>query len=293
MKKAHLQIHLAVFLAGFTGILGNLISLNGLLLIFYRLLICLVLFLIYLYFFPFKTKVEKHTLYKLVFLGSILSLHWISFYQCIKLTNVSVAVISLASSSCFTACLSPIYEKTRFNFVEFLLGLLGLSGIYLIFFNEDLFQYGILFGIGSSFLFSILNHFNKKISEKCPTLQVFFYQCLFALITTILCLLVWILTLPIIHWNFFLPSPMDWFWIILLCLFCTLLLQFLYLNSLKHFSPFTSNLIFNLEIVYTLIFAFILFKEYERLDIHFILGALLILISLATHNIRLSRNHKN
>src|SRR5882757_6065410 len=132
MKKAFLQLHLAVFLAGFTGILGRLITLNEGLLVWWRLLITAVTMWL---FFSYKEKIQTISTidkWRIAGIGLIAALHWVSFYGAIKYANVSVALVCFSAVGFFTALFEPLIIKSKFLPVELLLGLLAIVGISLI-----------------------------------------------------------------------------------------------------------------------------------------------------------------
>ena len=280
MKKAYLQLHAAVFLAGFTGILGYLIQLNGVVLIFYRFVITFLIMYGASIILKKPFKINPKLKPKVYFLGFLLTLHWIAFYQSIKLSNISISVVCLAASSCFTAIVHPFVQKRNFVWTELMLGLMGLCGIYIIYRSDFKHHLGILLGVTSSLLYSLITLYNKNFSFKIKPNTLLFYQFKIGILSSFVFIIVWLLIEPPKNLIGLVPTLSDFFWLILLSVFCTIFLQQLNLASLKVLSPFTNNLLFNLEMVYSIILAFVLFQEEHQLNLNFYLGTSLIIFSI-------------
>src|SRR6185503_4243812 len=133
MKKAFLQLHLAVFLAGFTGILGRLITLNEGLIVFYRLLLTATTMWVLFSITKKLKRIPLKDILKIGGVGVIAALHWVTFYGSIKYANVSVALVCFATIGFFTALFEPLILRKKMNWIELLLGLITLAGIYIIF----------------------------------------------------------------------------------------------------------------------------------------------------------------
>lgn len=277
MKKAFIQLHIAVFLAGFTAILGKLITLNEGLLVWYRMLLTAITLGLIMYFKKeIKTLSFKPGL-KLFFIGLIVALHWIFFYGSIRYSNVSVSLTCLSATGFFTAFFEPLIMRRKIDFYEILLGMLAIAGIYLIFDFYPQYKLGILFGIASALfasLFPILNTNMLKIySPKLVTL----YEMCGGFLALSLILPVYLKLFPAAY---YFPTETDWLWLLVLAWFCTVFSFILQLNALKKISPFTANLTYNLEPVYGIILAFIIFHENKYLSSGFYYGLALILLAV-------------
>ena len=147
MKKAFIQLHIAVFLAGFTGILGKLITLNEGLLVWYRLLISAASLWIIALLRRRISRISSGAMVKIFGIGAVAALHWVSFYGSIKLANVSIALVCFSAIGFFTAILEPIIFKQKFHRRELLLGILVMIGISFIFQFDPRYRQGILVGI--------------------------------------------------------------------------------------------------------------------------------------------------
>ncbi|WP_205512748.1 DMT family transporter [Longitalea arenae] len=277
MRKAFLQLHMAVFLAGFTGVLGRLITLNEALLVWYRLLITvLTLWVIYL----FKRDVYRISwkgISRITGVGMIVALHWVSFYASIKYANVSVALVCFSAIGFFTAILEPLITRKPFNKTELLLGLLVIAGIYLIFHFDPHYKKGIILGLISALLASLFPVFNRLLVQDHKPETVTLYQLSGGFLFLSLLLPIYLSFVPAGH---LVPTLADTGWLLVLAWFCTVWAFNLSMNALKKISAFTVNLTYNLEPLYGIVLAFILFREDKYLSGSFYVGLLLIVLSV-------------
>lgn len=277
MKQALLKLHIAVFLWGFTGVLGKLITLNEAWLVWYRLLITVLsLAVLALALGKIKKiKVGNYT-WQLIVIGFIVGLHWLYFYGSIKYANVSVALVCLSSNAFFTALLEPAIQKQPISWYNIVLGLMGILGIGLIFHFDPQFQKGIIWGLLSSFFTALFATLNKKIVYKYPPESLMFWELLGAFI--FMSGVLFLYGNPIK--DFQIPTYANWFWLIVLSWICTVVAMFLSLQALKKVSAFTQNLSLNLEPVYGIVLAFAVYKEHQQLHPTFFLGFIIILLSV-------------
>ena len=289
LKRSFIQLHVFVFLAGLTAPIGNLIQLNGLYLVFYRMLLT-VLALIPVYVLHqrsnevvFKDKV------RLMLIGVLIAIHWVCFYGSIKLANVSVALVCISCVGLFTAILEPFMFKTKFIWNELLIGLLSLIGILCIFQFDIQFRTGILVGLVSSLFASIFTILNKRLTTQYTTQTIQTFEMLGGL-GFLAIVLIGIKNYQ--HSDFILPTQSDWFWLIILSLVCTVLANYLMLSALKKISAFTMNVTLNLEPVYGIIIAIILFQEHKQMGMGFYIGMSLIAISVLLQMLRVLRQQK-
>jgi drug/metabolite transporter (DMT)-like permease len=278
-KKALLQLHIFVFLAGLTGSLGFLIKLNGLVLVFYRILITVIVLWILALFRKNKHQYNLKTKLSLLGTGAIIALHWVCFYQSIKLANVSIALVCFSSTSLFGSFLEPLWKHAKIQFQEILIGSLSLLGIFLIFHFDTQFRMGIIVGLFSALFAAIFSIINKRFTSHIDVQTIQSYEMTGGL----LFLLPFVLLLGF-NTGFnpvgLLPTSMDWFWLSILAIACTVWSTHLMLSSLKYISAFTLNVTLNLEPVYGIILAFILFKEQKQLGLSFYAGIVCIIISV-------------
>ncbi|MES2332878.1 MAG: EamA family transporter [Bacteroidota bacterium] len=283
MKQALIKLHISVFLAGFTGVLGKLIVLNEGLLVWYRIMLTVVTLFAWLNWKKKITPVSASNVWKLLGIGMLIALHWVCFYASIKIANVSIGLICFASVGLFTAVLEPLMTGKKFSWSEIGLGLISLLGIYLIFHFDTRYRTGIIFGIASAVLGALFSVLNKKNVEVAPAQTLMLYELSGGLLILTLCMPVYLHYFPT---DYIFPKISDWGWLLILSWLCTVLAMDLMLQSLKRVSAFTQNLTLNLEPVYGILLAFVLFKENENLDNTFYIGFALIAFSVMLQMMR-------
>ncbi|MFL5786512.1 MAG: DMT family transporter [Flavisolibacter sp.] len=289
MKKALLQLHTAVFLWGFTGVLGKVITLDQTWLVWYRLLITVISLWI-LYFFLGKiSRLPVKSISAIAFIGFIQALHWIFFYGSIKYSNITIALTTLSTSALLASLIEPLILKKKFDRTEIILGFFAIAGIVIIYFNHLQFSTGIIIGLTSALLTVLVSVLNKKIIDVYQPEQITLYQLTGGFLGVSILLPAYQHYLPEHHT---IPTMADWLWLFILSWVCTIMTFYLYIRSLKKISAFTMNLILTLEPVYGIILAFIIFKENKYLSNWFYLGFGLIAFAVTLHMMRLVRNSK-
>lgn len=289
MKKALIQLHIAVFLAGFTAILGKLITLNEGLLVWFRLFITVVTLGAILFFRDQLLRIPAKDILKIFAVGTIVAIHWVTFYGSVKYSNVSVALVCFSATGFFTAFFEPVILKRRISMIEVLLGLMAIAGIYIIFDFHPQYKMGIIFGIISAMGSALFPIYNKRLLVNYSPKILTLYELGGGLLA--LTFLV-PLYLTQFHATYYLPTTTDWLWLLVLAWLCTVLSFDLQLNALKKVSAFTANLTYNLEPVYGIILAFISFKENKNLNPAFYFGVALILLAVILQMWRISRQYK-
>ena len=288
MRKALIQLHSAVFLWGFTGVLGRVITLDQTWLVWYRLLITAVSLWV-LYFFLGKIrKLPWRSVVYISGIGLIQALHWVAFYGSIKYANITIALTTLATSALLASIIEPLILNKRVDPVEVFLGLFAIAGIVIIYNTHIEFSIGIIIGLVSALLTVIVSVLNKKIIDQYHPEQITLFQLSGGFIGLSLLLPLYQYFLPEQH-N--VPTGADWLWLLILSWVCTIFTFYLYIRSLKKISAFTMNLTLTLEPVYGILLAFLLYKENENLSNWFYVGFALISVAVAFHMMRLIRYH--
>ncbi|MEP7277386.1 MAG: EamA family transporter [Bacteroidota bacterium] len=286
MKKAFLQLHTAVFLAGFTGILGRLITLNEGLLVWWRLLISSLTMWIL---FSVTRRLQPITLAdktKIAAVGLVAALHWVSFYGAIKYANISVALVCFSSIGFFTAIFEPIIARARFNPAELLLGLLVMAGIFIIFHFDTRYKTGIITGVVSAMLGAIFPVCNRQLMQRMNAETLMTYELTGGFLALSLLMPFYLQKFPGSHR---LPLAADWLWLLVLSWICSVLAFQLSANALRKISAFTVNLTYNLEPVYGIVLAFVVYHENRDLDQSFYKGLFFIVLAVALQTIKVMR----
>ncbi len=263
MKKAFLQLHISVFLAGFTGVLGKLISLNEGLLVWYRLLITAVSMWILFFLTKKLQKVAFMNVLKLTGIGFLSALHWVTFYASIKTANVSVALVCFSSVGFFTALAEPLILKKMPDRVELLLGLMVIAGIGIIFHFDGQYKNGIILGIASALLLAFVMVLLRQFIQWMNSETVLTWQLSGGFVTLSVFMPLYLSYFPAKE---LLPGLKDLGWLLFLSWVCSVLAFNLTANALKKLSAYTVNLSFNLEPLYGIMLAFIFFNENKYLS---------------------------
>lgn len=288
MRKAFLQLHIAVLLAGFTGVLGRLIAINESLLVWYRMFFSVLFLLIITVFTKKISKLNIRQMAPLLGIGAIIALHWVTFYGSVKYANVSVSLVCFSAVGFFSALLDPLISQRRLKAIELLLGLMVILGVYLIFHFDQNFRTGIIFGLISAFLASLFPILNKKYVSIHNPDTITFYEMTGGWLILNFVVPVYLQFVPV---GSILPDLMDLIWLLVLSLFCTVLAFNLSVRALSSISPFTVNLSFNLEPVYGILLAFLIFKEHLELGFSFYAGLTIIFLTVVIQTIRVAKNH--
>ena len=276
--QAYFELHLAVFLWGFTAILGDLITLSALTLVWWRV------FLTSLSIVPFARlgsilrDTGRRKLLILAGIGLLTGLHWVCFYGSIKLANASIALICMATTSLFSSLLEPLIVKRPFQWIELLLGIFILPGIYLITTDSGGgMMAGILVGLAAAFLAALFTTLNKRYMGDTSPARITLVELGAATLFLPLFFLFQSGDAP------FWPQPQDWLYLLVLALVCTTFTFFLSLRALRELSAFATNLSINLEPVYGILLAHFILDDADELNSKFYIGALIILIGVFSY----------
>ena len=276
MKKALLQLHFAVFLAGFTGVFGKLIVINEVLLTWYRLILS-ALFLLLIAGWRKTEQISLKSMCSIAGVGLLLGIHWLLFYGSIKYATVSVGVVCFALTGFFTAFLEPLLNRNKISIREIGLSSLTVIGLVLIFSFDSKYRFGIILGVISSFFCALFNIYNERLSKRYQTPTITLYQMIGGALGIGLIVPVYQLWIPALD---FIPSRQDVLYLLVLSLVCTVFMYYLITNASRKLTAFTVSLSFNLEPVYSIILAILLFNESKEMTVYFYMGVGLILISL-------------
>jgi drug/metabolite transporter (DMT)-like permease len=289
MKKAFIQLHLAVFLAGFTGILGRLISLNEGMIVWYRLLFTATTMWVLFSCLKKIHKIPLTVILKISAVGFIAAMHWVTFYGSIKYANVSVALVCFSTTGFFTALFEPIILRRKINRAELLLGLMTIAGIYIIFHFDRQYKTGIIIGLISAVLASLFPIFNRQFLQRINVETMLTWQQTGGLITLSVLLPFYLHRFPVEN---FLPGMKDLVWLLVLSWFCSVIAFQFSSNALKRLSAFTVNLMFNLEPLYGILLAFIVYQENKLLSKWFFIGLAIIVAALVIHVLLIAKQEK-
>lgn len=273
----YIKIHFIVFLWGFTAILGKLISIPAVEMVFYRTLLATLGIALIIFIKKNKAfSIESVDIIRLILTGLIVSAHWIAFFGSARLSNVSVSLVGFATASLWTAILEPLLSRNKIKGYEVILGCVVIIGIVVIFTFDFRYQLGFLVGILSGFLAAVFSIINSKMVRRINTFSITFYEMFGAAVGTALFFPSYktYITNGALQ---LMPTAMDWLYIAILALVCTVYAFTVMVDIMKRVSVFFIQLSVNLEPVYGIIMALMVFQEKERMKGNFYIGTLIIL----------------
>jgi len=269
-------LHLIVFIWGFTGIIGKLIETDSDILVWWRMMIASISIGLFVY---LTGKIKKSLLFrahKYSLIGLVIAAHWITFFEAIKVSNVSVTLACLSASSLFTALLEPLFFKRRVSGMEIFLGSLVIAGLGLIFSFETDYKLGIVLALSSAFLASLFTVVNGVMIKNDNPYRI----SLVEMMAGVIGIGIWLAFKGKFDMRMIRIPAMDWFWIGILGTICTAFAFVIGVKVMETLTPFTVSLTINLEPVYGIILAFFIFGSSEKMSWGFYVGAVLIMGSL-------------
>ena len=273
-QKYYVLLHVIIFIWGFTAVLGALISLDALNLTFYRLAVAWVLLAAYAAIRRIPLLAFKIYEYKsFAFNGFLIGLHWLLFFAAVKTGGVSVTLVALSSGAFFTGFLEPLIHKRKVSVYEIAAGLAVIGIMYFIFQVGRVSWTAVFYGMAAAFMGSLFSVLNARLIQHYPAVSLSFWELFFAwIVVGILTAVTRRFVPPEI------PDGKDWIWLGILGSICTAYAFTASLRLLKVISPFTLILSINLEPVYGIILALLIFGEKEKMEWEFYAGALLIFL---------------
>lgn len=283
--KSYLHLHLIVFIWGFTAILGALISLDALPLVWFRMLFAVGFIAVFIYFKKLPLRVSKKSFLQFIFAGLIIALHWFTFFKAIKVSNVSVTLACLSTGAFFASLLEPILYGKKVVWYEVFLGILVIVGLYIIFNVEGNYWEGIILALISAFLSALFAVINSKFVKEHDATVISFYELAGG---------VFFFSILLLFGNsfntvFFQLTTQDFVYLLILSSVCTAYAFIASTSVMKFLSPYTVMLTINLEPIYGIILAVLIFKEKEQMSFEFYIGALIILFTVLLNVIIKSR----
>ncbi|WP_282032495.1 DMT family transporter [Winogradskyella eximia] len=275
--KHYLHLHFLVLIAGFTAILGELITIGALELVWYRMAIAGILMYVYIKIVRINIKISKKTFLQFSAAGVIIALHWITFFEAINQANVSIALAMFSSGAFFASFIEPLFFKRRILGYEIIFGIIVVFGVVLITSSEMGYVNGIILGLFSALFSTLFAVINGRFIEKHNATVISFYE----FISGVLFLTVFIfLSGKTFNAEFFTLSNSDWMYLFILASICTAYAFIGSVDVMRYISPFTVILSYNLEPLYGIAIALFLFPEAEKMSPQFYIGAILVLITV-------------
>ncbi|MCU4164603.1 DMT family transporter [Carboxylicivirga caseinilyticus] len=287
LVKSHLKLHFVVLLYGFTAILGKLISLPAPQLVWYRMLIAAIILGIFMRAKSIPFSIGKKNIAKIMGIGVVVAFHWITFFGAVKISNVSVTLGCMASTTLFTSFLEPIVFRKKIKWVEVLIGLIIISGLYLIFQFELGYIKGIITALTAAFLAGLFTVLNKVFIDEQHPVTISFYEMLNGFIS----ITIFLAFTGTFNGQLVKPTGWDVVFVLILGIVCTAYAFVTAVDVMKVLSAYTVVLAINMEPVYGILMAFFIFGSSEFMSAGFYIGTLVILLAVFIHPV-LSRQNK-
>lgn len=274
--KDYFTLHFVVLIFGFTAILGQLISIHTLGLVFFRTFLATAGFYIYFKMKGLSIKIDSKGRWQLLATGGIvIALHWFTFFYSAKVSTIAISLVGLSTTSLWTSFIEPLWNKQRIQPLQVIIGIVVVFALYFIFLSEFNHIWGLLLSIICAILGAIFSVLNGQFAQKYPSQIITFYEMLGVAISTafpVLYILISGNTNIVV-----IPQGLDWLWILILAFACTIYAYTESVSLVRIFSAYTFNLTLNLEPVYGIILAYVVFGEKERMTSGFYIGTLVIL----------------
>ena len=275
--KNYIHLHFLVIIAGFTAVLGELITLEAIPLVWFRMSIGAILMIIYIKFKNTPLRVPFKVLVKLAIGGVIIALHWITFFAAIKVSNISITLAMFSTGAFFASLIEPLFFKRKIIAYEILFGLIVIVGVVLITQTELNYILGIFLGISSALFSTLFAVLNGKFVQNYPPSIISFYEFVSGVIFMSI-----FLALDGDGFNeaYFQLSFSDWVYLFILASVCTAYAFISSVHIMKYISPYTVVLTYNLEPIYGIVLALLIFPESETMRPQFYVGACLIICTI-------------
>ncbi|MCQ4233547.1 DMT family transporter [Pseudomonas stutzeri] len=278
-RNALLAIHLGALMFGLSGVLGKLAQSQPLMITFGRALFAvLALLAVALLLPPSGARPDWKRRCGLMLGGVLLGAHWLTFFIAVKVAGVGIATLGFASFPAFTVLLEGLLFRERTRAIEYAMVGLVCLGLLLVTPNFDVSSAatgGLLYGVLSGLLFALLSLLNRAVTRSIDAVQAALWQNLAILLGLLPFAWAGVPAIP----------AQDWLWLALLGVLCTGLAHSLFVASLRVLKARTTSVIFALEPVYGIVFAWWLFDEQPTLRM-LGGGALIILASVITSRLK-------
>lgn len=277
----YLHLHFIVFIWGFTAVLGKLITLEAIPLVWFRMSLATVFVLLFIILKREKLKFSIKTLSGFALGGIIIALHWLTFFGAIKASNVSITLAVLSTGAFFASLLEPLLYGRKIILYEVIFGLIVIFGLYMIFDVKGNYTLGIVLALISAFLSALFSVINGKFVLEHKASVISFYELMFGVAGISL----YLAFSGGFTAEFFKISVQDWALLAILASACTAYAFIASIHVMKWISPYTVMLTINMEPVYGIILALLVFGDSEVMGPKFYYGAIIILLTVITNGV--------
>ena len=298
-RNDYLKLHFIVFLWGFSSILGKLVSIPPMEMVFYRSILAALGMGAVMLATNGTFHVTKGQLIRLILIGFIVAFHWVAFFGSARVANVSVSLVGFATNSLWAAFLEPWFNRTRVKKFEVLLGLVVMSGLYVIFSFDFQYKLGLLLGVLAGFSAAVFAVFNSKMVKHIPAFTITFYEMIGAFLGLAIIFPVYKSTWATDGVLHLAPGMMDWIYIALLAGVCSVYAYSTAVELMKKISVFLIQLALNLEPIYGILMALALaslnvpgFASDQNMGANFYIGTLIIMSAVVMYPVLKKRHDR-
>lgn len=290
--KDYIHLHFLVFLWGFTAILGLLISIPPVEIVFYRVTLAFIALGIIIWIKGRKVILSPGITIKILLTGIVIAAHWILFFASARVSTASVCLAGMATTSFWTSILEPMLTKRKIQWFEIVLGLVVIGGLYIVFRFEFNHALGLLLALLSALMAALFTVINSKFTHQFHHQTITFYEMIGASVFIALFFPLYLELFAPEGRLHLMPTTLDWLYLAILAIICTVYAYSTSVHLMRNISAFGVNLTVNLEPVYGIILAFLIFGEKEKMNPGFYLGTLIILIAVLSYPILNRRLHR-
>ncbi|NQW27331.1 MAG: EamA family transporter [Flammeovirgaceae bacterium] len=272
-------LHFIILIWGFTAIIGLFIDLMPVEIVFYRTGLAALLLVLVIYSSRLSFGLDSRvSLLKAIIVGLLMSVHWVLFFLSAKISTASVCLVGMATTSFWTSIIEPMFFDKKIQGFEIFLSLIAVLGILIVFNMEIDYFKGLLFAMIAAILAALFSIINADLTKKNNHFVITFYEMITASALAGIMMLFYFYFIS--YKSFALPGTKNWFWLFILSSICTVFAMSYSIKLMKRLSAFFVNLTVNLEPIYGIILALLIFGEQEQMSVGFYIGTGLILLSV-------------
>lgn len=277
----YLKLHFIIFLWGFTAILGLFVTIPAIEMVIYRTLTAAVGMGVLMLMLRKDFSLPKGYALKLLLTGAVVAAHWITFFVSARVANASVSLVGIATGSLWASVLDPFFSRRSIRGYEVVLGLVVVVGLYIIFSFDFDYPLGLALGVASGFLSALFFALNQRLGKTVSTYAITFYEMVGACIASLAYLAIHVSLVDTSYVINFRAGWLDWICILVLGLVCSVYAFSVSVDLMKRLSVFFMQLSLNLEPVYGIMLAVLIFGDTEKMTSQFYVGTLIILLAVA------------
>lgn len=279
--KSYLNLHLIVFIWGFTAILGALITIQSDALVWFRMFFAGLFLALFIVATKKSFRVPLRSFFKLLFVGLLIALHWIFFFQAIKVSNVSITLSVFSLGAFFASLLEPLFYGRKVLWYEVFFGLIIIAGLALIMQVEVNYINGMLFALASIVLGVLFTLSNGKLIAQHDPAVISFYE----FVAGVFFISIYLMYQGVFTADFFTLTTKNWVLILVLASVCTAYAFTASVKVMQKLTPYTVMLTTNLEPVYGIVLAYFILGGKEKMSFEFYVGAVIIVLTVLLNGV--------